>query len=383
MADHLCEELTDEIFLRLPIKSLLRFRCLSKYWFSRIASPDFIRTHKLRSVNTPWKLLVKYHHWFYRGTDIYSLFSENKLSLDYRTADQSTNVAKLDLPTPIDFEIVGSCNGVFCVVDKEKKFSLWNPSIGRKLTIPVPLNYIEKGHDLALGFGVDPVTDDYKIVIISYLKTDPLVYSMKTDTWSLINSPTMMLKNVLSRRACLVNGTLYWVIKRNPNGICIMTFDLSTYVCGTVEFPEPWCDRRKLMMVVKDSLALVYRKSWNDWIWVRRHGNNNIAFRSMVFRLLIDQRVGGVLGLTDGDFLLQKYKLGLSVYNAERGKESPFPAPCYISEGIIDMETYAESLVLLDRGVVAKGNQQSCDVEAKTNGKKRRRPMSQFLDTSV
>nr|XP_043634462.1 uncharacterized protein LOC122605537 [Erigeron canadensis] len=259
------------------------------------------------------------------------------LSLDYQPA-QSMNVAEVDL-TCRAFDIVG------------------------------------RGCHLALGFGVDPITDDYKIVMISNSQTDPLVYSPKADTWSLINSPTVPLKNVMSR-ACLVDETLYWVVEFKQTGICIMTFNLSTHVCGTIEFHGPRCETRKLM-VVKDSLAVLYTTSSNYWIWVRRERNNSTCWSKVVRSITwsFDQRVGRVLELTDGDFLLHKYELGLTVYNPERG-DSPFPSS-YISD-IIDMETYAESLALLDRGVVCKGNQQSCDIEAKTNGRNRKRKIHKY-----
>nr|XP_043633386.1 F-box/kelch-repeat protein At3g23880-like [Erigeron canadensis] len=365
MLDRLCEELVDEIFQRLPVKSLLRFRSLSKYWFSRIASPDFIRGHKLQSVNAPLKLIVKRH--LYRTRVVYyTLFSESKFHMD---------VAEDDLPSR-GFEVVGSCNGILCVVDKDMVFSLWNPTIRRKLTIPVPPYYIRDRRDwLGLGFGVDPITDDYKIVMISYSKTDPLVYSMKAGTWSLINSPTMPLKKVISR-ACLVNGTLYWVVERNPTGICIMTFDLSTNNCGSIELPRPCYAIRRMPIVIKDSLAVFYTSWSNEWIWVRRERNNSSAWsmlvRSSTF-LVSNPKVGRVLQLTNGDFLLLERKWGLTIYNAERGK-SRFASKA----DIIDMESYAESLVLLDRGVICKETRQSCDVEAKANRRRRKLMMYRF-----
>nr|XP_043633542.1 F-box/kelch-repeat protein At3g23880-like [Erigeron canadensis] len=357
MSAYLCEELTDDIFLGLPVKSLIRFRSLSKYWFSHIASPDFIKRHKLRSANTPLKLLVKHYpldpkFWHSRSRFVYTLLSEDKLSLDYQTA-LSMDVAERDLPSK-DFEVVGSCNGILCVVDKQKIFTLWNPSIRRKLTIPLPQRYTADTRDLrALGFGVDPITDDYKIVMISYSQTDPSVYSMKTNTWSIIDSPTMPLKKVMSR-ACLVNGTLYWVVECTTTEICIMTFDLSINVCGKIEFPEPW-DATTKLMIIKDSLAVLYTECLNEWIWVIEERNNSASWSRVVSSPTCSfyEPVGRVLQLSNGDFLLHKYNLGLTVCNPVRG-ESSFPCS-YISD-IIDMEIYAESLVLLDRGVVCRFN---------------------------
>ncbi|KAJ0453928.1 putative F-box domain-containing protein [Helianthus annuus] len=50
MSIDLCEELIVDIFSRLPTKSLLRFRSVSKSLYACIGSPDFIRLHALRSL---------------------------------------------------------------------------------------------------------------------------------------------------------------------------------------------------------------------------------------------------------------------------------------------------------------------------------------------
>ncbi|KAJ0453926.1 putative F-box domain-containing protein [Helianthus annuus] len=49
MSNDLCEELIVDIFSRLPTKSLLRFRSVSKSLYACIGSPEFIRLHALRS----------------------------------------------------------------------------------------------------------------------------------------------------------------------------------------------------------------------------------------------------------------------------------------------------------------------------------------------
>jgi len=42
---HLPHELIIEILLRLPVKSLIRFKCVSKSWFCLISDPHFANSH--------------------------------------------------------------------------------------------------------------------------------------------------------------------------------------------------------------------------------------------------------------------------------------------------------------------------------------------------
>jgi len=44
-------ELVTEVLVRLPVKSLVRFRCVCKAWCSRITSPDFASLHLDRYQN--------------------------------------------------------------------------------------------------------------------------------------------------------------------------------------------------------------------------------------------------------------------------------------------------------------------------------------------
>lgn len=47
------EDLLNEILLRLPVKSLMRFKCVSKNWLAHISNPYFCHSHTLHQYNPP------------------------------------------------------------------------------------------------------------------------------------------------------------------------------------------------------------------------------------------------------------------------------------------------------------------------------------------
>ncbi|KAL7177376.1 hypothetical protein ACSBR2_030683 [Camellia fascicularis] len=67
---NLPKEITeDEIFSRLPVKSLLQFRYVSKSWRSSISNPQFMKTHLDLSSRTDndyiqQRLILRYIHEF-------------------------------------------------------------------------------------------------------------------------------------------------------------------------------------------------------------------------------------------------------------------------------------------------------------------------------
>ncbi|MFS8014792.1 putative F-box domain-containing protein [Helianthus anomalus] len=118
MSNDLCEELIVEIFSRLPSKSLLRLRSVSKSLCSYISSPDFIRLHALRS---PKKVMIT-HTTNYRGgfnaRRMYTLHSEGQLMLD----NPYIGVTPVQYPFSTSTDIVvGSCNGIVCVDNTLKR----------------------------------------------------------------------------------------------------------------------------------------------------------------------------------------------------------------------------------------------------------------------
>ncbi|GKC16542.1 F-box/kelch-repeat protein-like protein [Tanacetum coccineum] len=356
MSYNLCEELIIEIFSRLPSKSLVRFRLVSKSLCSYIANPSFIRLHTLRS---PQKFL--FTHNTVNGC-FYTLHSHDQLPLspDYG----------YDGITPFEFpltywRIVGSCNGILCLLDNENNFILWNPSIRRKQTIHDPIFRIYHRR-IATGFGFDPVTNDYKIVMIygengSY---SSFVYSIKKLRWYVISFPITTPLNYTSPLGCFVNGVLHWLAIEKINGIIghryILTFNISTHAYGMIELSPEWpIHETRPFTIINGSLALRSSKDENATIWVRTTEHNDTGSWFVYFQgKLAELGLGRVIQLTsNGDLFLSYFAKGrFQVYNRETNMQSRLVE--FNDSSIIgDVEMYVESLELLERGDPYKEDQ--------------------------
>ncbi|XP_059282526.1 F-box/kelch-repeat protein At3g23880-like [Lycium ferocissimum] len=249
-------ELITEILLRLPVKSLLKFRAVSKSWLSLISSPEFIKNHLSVSANnkdyTHHRVIWSFRQGFLNLKDctLNSFFSESVtevFDLNYRmTSDGLYD----QLP---QFEtIVGSVNGLICLADEKNNVFLWNPSNRKYKKLPTPRPALRFEMWRMNGFGYDELHDDYKLVGTfrrcgRFNRGRLKLYSLKSDSWRSVDP----WANVADRRSReqldvsgkFVKGKLYWptatvdglyVFYKEWN---ITSFDLANEKWGKVEHP--------------------------------------------------------------------------------------------------------------------------------------------------
>ncbi|GKC45227.1 F-box/kelch-repeat protein-like protein [Tanacetum coccineum] len=353
MSNYICEDLMVNIFERLPPKTVLRFRTLLKYWCSRLANRDFIRMHNLRSFDKNSSQKVLFRHRFDNPynefKDIFTLHSVGKLPLDPK------DVTRVEFPYDIrNAKIVGSCNGILCLNDKGS-ICLWNFSIRRKLNVPrhPPFKGSILVPDVLFGFGFDPISNDYKIVGISYTGygnipdgDNAYIYSLKTDSWSVMASPSNSFCYA-DQNPCFFKGTLHWLV-RDKRSQFIMTLSLITHVFGTINLPESNSDTKSLT-IINGSLAAV-SLDHDTRIWVMNE-YDNIASWSQAFKLETGRLMSVVIvqPIINGVLILYGDK-GCQVYNPQTGSlTNLFKFGIYC--GQVELETYVESLELLDKGI--------------------------------
>ena len=138
MRERVPYDVVNDIFGLLPVKSLTRFRSVSKSCNSIISDPTFISTHfnlnrtkSLTSTNTNSGYLL----YTPTVTEDHSSSTSKQLCTVVCNNDHTLiQVSKFEIPSIFDeFSIVGFCNSVFCLASYDQDLNhiiyLWNPSI--------------------------------------------------------------------------------------------------------------------------------------------------------------------------------------------------------------------------------------------------------------
>lgn len=217
------EILHREVLTRLPIKSAIRFKCVSKSWLSLFCDPQFVKQqHTHLSTLNP--------------NDYDTLVADKGNKLVMLSRYKETKL----LPFDTKSFLIGSVNGLVCL-RRGVKFSLWNPAIhqSKEFTLP-PYCFGVNGFNIGLGF--DNFSNHFKVVVLCDDLMSALVYCSGLDSWSAVPIP----ENVIpeggfeeSKPIVIVNGCPYWTLCRNTYdsagrividaSVCVVKFDSETY----------------------------------------------------------------------------------------------------------------------------------------------------------
>ncbi|KAK7838374.1 putative f-box protein [Quercus suber] len=191
---YLPEAILENILSRLPPKTLIRFRCVSKTWLALIGNPDFLSKNILnhsilvpnntaQNPNPPF-LLVK-------------AFNNQKLICNFLSYD--TLDCLFHIQVQLDLPIVASCHGLVCLYD------------GRCQEIEAEVYRVGSGSWRQIDLG--PVIFGFQWVSTTYTNGFPWV------------STTYM------------NGVFFWWTKQEV-GDKIIAFDFSDEIFKTTPLPE-------------------------------------------------------------------------------------------------------------------------------------------------
>ncbi|CAN6328351.1 unnamed protein product [Urochloa humidicola] len=185
----LMEEIIMEILVRLPVKSLLRFKSVCKAWRAIINDPMFIRAH-LRHSATKWEqsqcFIISPHPL---DRDIPrtwpTAFSNHFRFYQWQLQQHSTSPNNENVVTFLDakdfprqfntLRYFMHCDGLVFAPTNTSLY-LFNPATRDAITLPdSDRNNLRRGRGrcYSAGLGLDPRTGKYKVVQAFYRSPDP------------------------------------------------------------------------------------------------------------------------------------------------------------------------------------------------------------------
>lgn len=264
--DPIPEEILFEILLRLPVKSLCRFRCVSKHWCSIISDPDFADAHFTCSKLLIPKLLIsvigddRRHNMNFRRPGKICFFS-----VDYPEQGQPLHAIAHG---SIDFEpaatISSSPSGLICFTCSDG-IRIGNPITGEFDLIQTHVSHIFSEKSI-LGF--DPIDKNYVILKLEKRSYTPGVCG-KSRVFSLSENqchdapPHPWIS--AGESSVSINGVIYFTawggLDADVRGPCLFAFDVRTENVQMIYRPQELVYNRnfvvELVIEYKGRVALV------------------------------------------------------------------------------------------------------------------------------
>ncbi|CAK8563584.1 unnamed protein product [Lathyrus sativus] len=331
---HVPHELIIQILLRLPVKSLIRFKCVCKLWFSLISrNSHFANSHfELTEATHNHRILfISSSPHEFRSIDL-------EASLDDDSASASLNFNSMLPQSFFLIEVKNSCRG-FMFLHCFSNIYLWNPSTGvhKQLPLsPIDSNLDAKYSSFVYGFGYDPSMDDYLVVSFSHDKSKTLAnisshlefFSLRSNTWKdiecsgLVNYTHYVSMNAPEDRrvGLLFKGAIHWLTFRHDSSMhVIVAFHLVGQKLLEIYYPdefyhEPidcdlWVFREffSLWAVEDDTVEIWVMKEYAvHSSWTKTLVLSTGAISTQYFSPICCTKSGKIIG-TDGGTGLVKY----------------------------------------------------------------------------
>ncbi|CAL5428029.1 unnamed protein product [Camellia sinensis] len=207
--DELPLDIVFDIFSRIPIKSLLQSRSVSKLWCHIIDDPFLANMHLTKTIEEPIMLLLSYPTLKRKNMSFHLVRESN------RTLKAIENpIAKLDFN---ECSLEGSCHGLLSFsYNKKQCFVLFNPLRNKFLELPLPTTTLQAVPGVvSCGLGFDSSTRAYKLVRVVYQELDLKVlsrvelYSLGMSEWKeIVEVPPYPMQG----KAVFAHGFLHWLV---------------------------------------------------------------------------------------------------------------------------------------------------------------------------
>ncbi|CAA7028806.1 unnamed protein product [Microthlaspi erraticum] len=174
-------DLVTEVLIRLPEKSLMRFKCVSKQWSSLISCRYFCN-----SVFTLTRQKQQQPRLYMSLVDEGG--QRELLAISSTSPEKTCFVVDQDLSIPGmgGLFLNGGARGLMCF-SRRKKACIYNPSTKQLLTLPkvkpdIRAEQGERKHCTRYYMGYDPVSDQHKLLCTNFISSEGLK-KLKSEHW--------------------------------------------------------------------------------------------------------------------------------------------------------------------------------------------------------
>ncbi|XP_015166354.1 F-box/kelch-repeat protein At3g23880 [Solanum tuberosum] len=243
------EEIIIEILSKIPVRSTLRFKCVSNFWKEIIADPYFKMKHLNHAKNDQNSNKLLINKMCLDKDDVFNLYCSTLSSVQVVEDEQ-----KLDWPAncnPENSLLYCSCDGLvlLAVINGfDRHLLLLNPSTGESIVLPHPKS---EPKYCVCGMGYDATIDDYKILAIDLhdmcQEVSVEILTLKGGSWKKICKYPAGIHRVLGVKDCgmyslaFVHGAFHWV-GLSSHCYTVISFNISNEVYGEIPLLEQMCN---------------------------------------------------------------------------------------------------------------------------------------------
>ncbi|GKA21173.1 probable galacturonosyltransferase 7 isoform X2 [Tanacetum coccineum] len=367
MSDNIPLDIQMEIIKKVShVKSLIRFRSVSKPWKSFIDSSEFINGYGTRHTQ-PHSLILSYKSHSLLDDEAKYIFmvDDDVETLKVQQEELAPYVVSPLFKQCCVSSVVGACHGLLCLYGLHRYYKkwmlvIWNPSIGKSFGIPATRR--QTFNWTHYGFGVCPVTKDPTVVKIKQeigMRWHVEVFTLSSRVWNVIQCSNILSASVrLWKTQVVIDRFIYWGASDTTCAdakYIIVSFDLITKEFKVVDLPDSLRNdlngARVFVSKLRESLV-VYGSIYIDGaefcgVWVMEHDSSfkklfTISIGAPVYCILGFRKSGEPIFETSKDMRVST----VDVYDP--WSQQIKNLEIYGANGSFFVGSYKESLLLLN-----------------------------------
>uniref|UniRef100_A0A7N1A239 F-box domain-containing protein n=1 Tax=Kalanchoe fedtschenkoi TaxID=63787 RepID=A0A7N1A239_KALFE len=342
VARELPQHLHYSILLLLPVKSLLRFRSVSKSWNEIITGRSFSMDRISRPSRTE-PVVTAIISYELDGT-------RSQISVDEicHESYRLLKPRKFVLPCEVIFISSSSCDGLslisyWCFRKKTGYIRIWNSFTEASRDISWPEDF-DREDSTFVGFGYDFKAQDYKVVMMTVASRESNqvqihVTSLKSSFWRKVDAPMLAESVSASYDSVTVGEDIYWIARTESKNWVLLKFNVTEEKLRSILLPQEvisFASKKEVKLGHHNGALFLYSYE-QDWqfgedgppavdVWTRRIRSNGdkSAWRKVLNIPKPSAYNGHVipLGITrEGDFILVVWEgMGLKEYIVKQGR---------------------------------------------------------------